>query len=413
MPKEISHFVRRPGNKPGDPELVIPVAKDLVTQPGNPVRDADVSFYGREEPLEAHFVENSADREWLWSQYTPEFAQWRIEHEKRDQPLVDEAAASGEIVPDVKPDSNLEPTELIREKARELGFVEVGFTRYDRRYTYASKRKWAKFPHAICLAYEQEYERTQKIPSEEAEHAHFGTYTVEGKVTLELAGYIRSLGYYAQVHSHSDSSAPYIPMFVAAGLGQLGANGQLLMPHFGSRGRLMLITTDAPVRYDEPIDYGFNQFCDICQICVDRCPSNALAKDKVWWRGVLKNKVNYGRCRPVMGRYDGCSICMKVCPVQKVGMQPVMEHYVETGEVLGKGTDDLEGYDLKDKGHFGPGKKPHFTPDFFEIPRGRFENWLFEQFKERLSGRTPTPEELRLFVSEVREALDTRREATG
>ena len=120
MPKEISHFVRRPGNKLGDPELAIPVAKDLVTQPGNPVRDADVSFYGREEPLEAHFVENSADREWLWSQYTPEFAQWRIEHEKRDQPLVDEAAASGEIVPDVKPDSELEPTELIREKAREL-----------------------------------------------------------------------------------------------------------------------------------------------------------------------------------------------------------------------------------------------------------------------------------------------------
>jgi hypothetical protein len=35
-----------------------------------------------------------------------------------------------------------------------------------------------------------------------------------------------------------------------------------------------------------------------------------------------------------------------------------MEHYVETGEVLGKGTDSLEGYTLQDKGYFGPGHLP-------------------------------------------------------
>ena len=58
----------------------------------------------------------------------------------------------------------------------------------------------------------------------------------KGPCRWSLADYIRSLGYHAQVHSHSDSSAPYIPMFINAGLGQLGANGQLLMPHFGSRG---------------------------------------------------------------------------------------------------------------------------------------------------------------------------------
>ena len=411
MTKKIHHVVRRPGNRLGDPDIEIPVADELVTHPGSPTRESDVTFYSREYPLEEHFVENSADREWLWSQYTESFAKWRIAHEKREKPLLEAAAVSGDIEPLVKPDTTLDPTDGIRNKARELGFAEVGFTKYDRRYTYAGKKRWAKFQHAICIAYEQEYEGTQKIPSEEAEHVHFGTYTIEGGLTLTLADYIRTLGYHAQVHSHSDSSAPYIPMFVNAGLGQLGANGQLLMPNFGSRGRLMLITTDAPVQYDEPVDYGINRFCQICQVCVDRCPSNALPRNQVWWRGVKKNKVNYGRCRAVMGRHDGCGICMKVCPVQKFGMKAVMGHFVETGEVLGKRTDDLEGYDLKGEGHFGPGQKPHFTPEFFDIPRGRLENWMFAKLKDRLrGGDNVSPEELSEFVEEVRGAVDTRGE---
>ena len=91
--KKVHHVVRRPGNRLGDPDIEIPVAEDLVTEPGAPVREGDVSFYSREDPLEAHFVENSADREWLWSQYTESFTQWRIDHEKRDTPLV--AAGGG------------------------------------------------------------------------------------------------------------------------------------------------------------------------------------------------------------------------------------------------------------------------------------------------------------------------------
>ena len=59
--KKVHHVVRRPGNRLGDPDIEIPVAEDLLTEPGAPVREGDVSFYSREDPLEAHFVENSAD----------------------------------------------------------------------------------------------------------------------------------------------------------------------------------------------------------------------------------------------------------------------------------------------------------------------------------------------------------------
>ena len=147
---------------------------------------------------------------------------------------------------------------------------------------------------------------------------------------------------------------------------------------------MQIIYTDANVTHDQPIDYGIHQFCQECKVCVDRCPGRALMPDKVWYRGVEKNKLVFKRCRPVMARYEGCGVCMKVCPIQKYGMKPVMEHYVETGEVLGKRTENLEGYALSDKGYFGPGKLPSFKRDFFDMPHGRAEDWVFIEFRDKL-----------------------------
>jgi len=405
MTKTVNHVVTRPGRKHGDADVQIPVAQDLSTVPGIRQRDADVSFYSRAYPQETQNIEKAADRQWVWSVYSEETLQHRKRHDELNEPLVDAAAVSGDLEPTGTPTGE-DITEAIRLKARELGFGEAGFTKFDRRYTYTGKKRWVKFEHAICLALEQDYVQTQSLPSMDAEFAHFGTYEMEGALLLDFADYIRSLGYRAQVHSPNDNSAPYIPMFVAAGLGQLGANGQLLSPHFGSRARIALITTDAPVTYDEPIDYGIHQFCQVCQVCVNRCPGRALLAEKVWWRGVEKNKLIYERCRPVMARYDGCAVCMKVCPIQRFGMPAVMEHYVATGEVLGKGTHLLEGYTFLERGYFGPGELPQFDRQFFEIPHGRNEEWLFQQFKEKLMNEgLPSEEEMVGFAKQVRNIL--------
>ena len=218
-----------------------------------------------------------------------------------------------------------------------------------------------KFNNAICLAWEQDYDATQSTISMAAEHAHYGAYEVMGE-RGPPAGRLHPHPRLPRAGAQPQRrERPTIPYFVNAGLGQLGANGQLLMPHFGSRARLMMITTDAPLRHDEPVDYGINKFCDECQVCVQRCPARALVREKVWWRGALKNKVIYDRCRPLMVKMDGCGVCMKVCPVQKFGMKPVMEHYVETGEVLGKGTDDLEGFPCPTAGTSAPASFPNST----------------------------------------------------
>ena len=407
MAKPLSHKVRRPGRRAGDPDIEIPVAEDLAGVPGITQEPADVAFYSREYPLETQAIDHSADRQWALVTQPQDMTEFREVQDARMVPMYEAALHSADVEPSGTPAPDEDLTEDIRRLARELGFGEVGFTRHDRHYTYAAKKRWAKFEHAICLAFEQDYVQTQSGPGMEADRARFETYEAQQARCMDIADYIRSRGYRAQIHDGSDCSGPYIPLFVAAGLGQLGANGQLLSPHFGSRSRLMLITTDAPVTYDQPQDYGIEKFCQQCQVCVNRCPGRALTRDKVWWRGVRKNKVIYERCRPLMVTFHGCAVCMIVCPIQRYGMKPVMEHYVETGEVLGKGTENLEGYSIAGKGRFGPGELPHFSRDFFEFPRGREEDWLYRKFKEKLiSAEVPTASELGEFANDVKSVLD-------
>ena len=88
-------------------------------------------------------------------------------------------------------------------------------------------------------------------------------------------------------------------------------------------------------------------------------------------------------------------------------MKPVMEHYVETGEILGKGTHNLEGYVLGDKGYFGPGELPIFEGGFFDMPHGDAGEWAFDQFKDkaRAAGGEVTDELIEQFKREMTRAL--------
>ncbi len=414
---KIGHYVERPGLKPKDAPVTIPVAEELESVPGIPQNPADVDWYSREYPEETQQVEYTADREWANTVLTPEAKEFKELHEKVMEPIYKRIRVSGDIEPTAQPTGE-DVTEKIKAKAQELGYREVGIVKYDHRYTYKSVKHFVKYEHAICLMMEQDYEQTQSAPSMDAEHGHFGTYEMQGIAGQRLADYVRSLGYHAQIHGPSNHNAVTIPMFVEAGLGQLGANGQLLSPHFGSRGRLQLITTDAKVTYDKPVDYGIHRFCQVCQVCVNRCPGRALQREKVWWRGVEKNKLTYKRCAPVMFRYEGCAVCMRVCPIQKYGMKAVMEHYVDTGEVLGKGTHELEGYEMRGKGYFGPGQLPTFDNQFFQIPHGRTEDMLFEDFKaELIDGELPSGSDgiriLEEFKANVKHALDEAARATN
>ncbi len=407
---KIGHEVVRPGKRYGDSPVTIPVAEELETVPGIPTNDREVDWYAREHPEEMQDYSQQAAQDWQFVEMMNQHAEaWEIfmEHSRVDRHLVLAGRETADMEPTAEPTGE-DVTQLIRDKARQVGYIEVGFTAYDPRYEFKHKRGFTDLPTAICLAYQQDFESTQTIPSIDAEIVYTGAYRSQTAAGLELGTFIRSLGYRAHVIHSNDAPGAMIPMFVAAGLGQLGACGYLLTPHEGNRNRLMIIVTDAKVTYDQPIDYGIHAFCQVCQVCVNRCPGRALMRDKIWWRGVEKNKVYMRRCRPVMARYMSCGICMKVCPIQKYGMKNVMEHYVQTGQVLGKGTHDLEGYTLEGKGYFGPGEMPVFDRNFFEeMPRGTATQWTFETFKKKAvaAGGVVSDELLAEFKEEMAEAI--------
>jgi len=394
---KVGHVVTRPGRKLGDAPVDIPVPEELETVPGIPITSREVDFYSREYPLQRQEVEHAADMEWALSIGTEAMQEYGKEHDSTMEPFYALMNSSGDLEATGTPTGE-DVTELIKAKARELGYLDVGMTAHDPRYIFQDRKSHVKYTHAVRLAMEQDFVETQSAPSMAAEHGHFGTYEIQSPLGLKMVDYIRSLGYQAQVHGPSHDAVA-IPMFVAAGLGQLGANGQLLTPHAGARCRLQIVTTDAPITYDEPVDYGFHAFCQVCQVCVNRCPGRALMREKVWWRGVEKNKLIYKRCRPVMARYEGCAICMKVCPINKYSAKVVMEHYVQTGQVLGKGTHDLEGYTLHPEssekyvyGYFGPGELPKFDTGFFDIPRGTREESTMDEYIKVIEGEDPVLE---------------------
>jgi len=411
---KIGHNVIRPGKKQGDSSVTISIPEELETTPGIPLNNREVDWYAKEYPLESINYTERASRDWANTlrDTHSEMREIRKEHEKLNRGLIIAGRETADMEPTAKPTGD-DVTELIKNKARELGYLEVGLTDYDHRYEFQSKRDFARYPTAICLAYEQDFEPTQTIPSVDAEIVHSSTYRTQAAAGLELGNFIRSLGYHAQVIHSSDATGPVIPMFVAAGLGQLGACGYLLTPHEGSRNRLMMLTTDANITNDEPVDYGIHAFCQVCQVCVNRCPGRALMRDKIWWRGLEKNKLYFKRCRPVMARYLGCGICMKTCPIQKYGLQNVMNHYAETGQVLGKGTHDLEGFELEGKGYFGPGELPVFDRGFFDMPMGTIEDHAFQEFKDqaKASGGEVTEEMVDHLKSEIGRAMGQQYDA--
>src|SRR5919197_2306654 len=173
--KKIGQVITRPGRTVNPPDVVIPIPEELMSVPGIPIRQNEVDFYSREYPIETKNINYSADRQWATTVLTPEAYAHRKEHEQLNAPMVEAARHTGEIEPTVAPNLDVDPavlTEAIRQKARELGFCEVGFTFVNRDYVFKSKKSWLRFDHTICLAMEQEYEATQTIPSMAAEHTH-------------------------------------------------------------------------------------------------------------------------------------------------------------------------------------------------------------------------------------------------
>lgn len=110
---------------------------------------------------------------------------------------------------------------------------------------------------------------------------------------------------------------------VKAGLGWFGKHSLMVTPEYGSWVCLGELITDIPFPPDHPLDRD----CGGCRLCIEACPTNALAEGEDLNQDRCLACVTMGRFLPqpeireLMGdTLYGCDICQSVCPHnQKAG----------------------------------------------------------------------------------------------
>ena len=222
----------------------------------------------------------------------------------------------------------------IKKVASFFGADLSGITTLDDRWLY-SKRVDARdmsekdiglpegITHVIVLGHEMDYEMVKTYPSALGGAATGREYSHEAAVVMQVAAYIRNLGYSA-VASMNDTGL-VIPMAVQAGLGEYARNQLVITPEYGPRLRFSKIFTDMPLEIDQPKRPGVAKFCNICTKCVDACPVKALpsgapkvSEDISTIKGVKKWSSDAKKCFSFWASLSSdCAICMRVCPFNR------------------------------------------------------------------------------------------------
>ncbi|MBN2282857.1 MAG: hypothetical protein JXO48_03105 [Deltaproteobacteria bacterium] len=223
----------------------------------------------------------------------------------------------------------------IAEYARERGYI-CGFTKIDRRFIAEGDDRLFPYDTALVLGMEMDRELLDEVPSPGKRLFDFEIYVRSGRLVFDVARFIRSRGYRCFVRAPFDGGVKYPPHAVMAGLGELGANGVVITREFGPRVRWCMISINADIELDEPVNLNMADFCDDCRLCIRACPGGAIPEERFWWRGVNKRKINDSRCYPFFIKYEGCGLCLKVCPIHRFGYDACMEWYMKDGIVLGK-----------------------------------------------------------------------------
>jgi len=222
-------------------------------------------------------------------------------------------------------DSNSITTEL-KNMVLHLGADDVGIARLNPKFVYShvgrGPEKWGtpiknKHRFAIAFTCEMNYTAVETAPGLPITEESAVKYKKVAQISITLAEHIRSLGYPARAHiAGSNYQIMLPPVAHDAGLGELGRIGYLISPEFGARIRLGAVTTDLPLKFDSPIEFGVQDFCEKCMKCAENCPSGAIPDGKkVNVRGVEKWPLNVEQCLHYW-RMIGtdCGLCMKVCP---------------------------------------------------------------------------------------------------
>jgi reductive dehalogenase len=240
---------------------------------------------------------------------------------------------SGPVNPQVDPRS-LDPERnrrALKTLALHLG-ADISGTCEAKRYVWYShdyEGKPMEILHrsALVIAIDQGFETMEGASGDDwvSGTQSYRAYLRGAQITGVVAAYIRSLGHSARSHTNSDSHVIQTPLVLLAGLGEMSRIGEtVLNPFLGPRTKSAVVTTDVPLAWERPIDFGLQDACSKCFKCARECPCNAITYGgTVMFNGYEMWKHDVQRCTSYRVTNQGgaaCGRCMKTCPYNNEGL---------------------------------------------------------------------------------------------
>lgn len=216
-------------------------------------------------------------------------------------------------------------TEFIKHWGRKLGAISVGVTELRDYHLYSHIGRNEPYGLPVDLNHKFALALTVEMDKHMLDHAPYGPtvmesaqqYLVSGAIAVQIAAFIRNLGYPAR--AHIDGNYRVVCPLVArdAGLGEIGRMGLLMTPELGPRVRLAVVTTDLPLTVDQRTrDYSVLDFCARCKKCAVVCPSKSISfDDRTEIDGVKRWQINAESCFTYWNTTGtDCGRCVRVCP---------------------------------------------------------------------------------------------------
>ncbi|CAA7602284.1 Epoxyqueuosine reductase QueG [Acididesulfobacillus acetoxydans] len=260
----------------------------------------------------------------------------------------------------VREDDGPDWKECMAERARELGFVRVGFAKAERRadlegvllrrerlglvtpFVRASLRQrtdprevWPECRTVMVLA----YPFPLSLPPLQGEgviaRSAVGEdyHAVLRKKLAALEQLLRAAGWPGREIRQQVDTGPLVERFwaVQAGVGWIGRNQQLIVPGVGSFLALALLLLDRELAPNTPVPAG----CGECGLCLEACPAQILGQpdfraDRCLSYLTQTKEVLSGREASLLGnRIFGCDTCQEVCPHNRLRLRQEASLYEE------------------------------------------------------------------------------------
>lgn len=215
--------------------------------------------------------------------------------------------------------------------AKSIGALSIGYAEVDHNWIF--KDKAVMYDNAIVLVQEMDPERINTAPSPAAGQAVHETYNSLGQVSNQVARYLRRRGYATHAGHPLNGMALYPPLAQAAGLGWRGIHGLIITPEMGPVVRLAAVFTSIEnLPFAESNEHGWiEEFCDHCRLCVRKCPVDAIYTEPIRHESGRITCADDDKCLPYFAVNHGCSICVAVCPFNKLGYDRLHEQVLAHG----------------------------------------------------------------------------------